>query len=519
MKRIIIAFLVVSLFVILEAQNCDLKWNRPWLSSNHQTSFLKDQLDEELILHQEPYKLEDSTRESIFALSSVRAFKLALNNFFSRKDKSTLINYRTPQRFDYGPGYTNLPSAQVPMDTMLKISLFSGFDYFVRDNDSYSFMYYGTRMAAHINSRLFITGQCWAGHFSGDMAYAEGSSLIDSWYKFSDDDKALYLDNVSGSITYRGAGDFWSVSIGRNKYEIGSNIGGSVILNNDCNEYGYFSTKFIFPHVYISYLHAALIPDSARFDNKDFADKFIAVHKIGWTPYKNFELFAGELMVYANRSLDLNYLLPHSFWRVTEHNLSDRDNALIFTGLNYKPKPDLHLYFNFLLDELKKKEFFGDWWGNKYAFQLGASYTFDIKRSGIMSLEFTAIRPWLYTHYIQENRYSHNDISLGFPSGSNLIQYTAELCYDLLPSLNFNTRISYLRQGSVGNSFTINYNDRPSDEAEWLEGDIIDSAIISPTLTWQFLAHHKVRSGIKHEYNRNDDTTCTELYLSYQALY
>jgi hypothetical protein len=403
---------------------------------------------------------------------------------------------------------------------MLKISLISGVDHAFEAEDSYSFLYYGTRLAGFINRRLFLSSEWWAGHFTGDMDKAVGSHLVDSWYQFSDDETELFLDNMRARITYRGKDDYWSVSLGRGKHQLGSNIGGSIILNDDCNDYGYISSKFHFKGFYVSYLHGALIPDSTRMNNSnEVADKFIAIHKIGWTPTSNFEIFAGEEIIYANRSFDLNYLLPHTFWRATEHNLSDRDNALIFLGTNYRPLDRVLLYANFLLDELKKSEIFNNWWGNKYAFQIGTSFNLIPHRSAVISFELTAIRPWVYTHYLLENRFSHDDVSLGFPSGSNLIQYTAEINFVALPGLNLNTRLYYKRQGSVGNSYTINYNDRPSDKAEWLEGDITDTFQITPVITWQLLSHHSIKVGYSWQHIRNNDASNSQIYLSYQAAY
>ncbi len=507
-------------FSLLYGQACELKWNRPWLVSGNHLSLLELQQDEDLIFIPEMRERKLQESEFNFAFSSVNCFKQALLNFISKSDNSTLLYYRSPDQYEQDPLSSYIHPASIPLRSMLKFSLTSGLDHVIVDDNSYSFIYYRTRMSGFINQRLFFTGEWWAGHFTGQMEEAEQSHLIDSWTQYSKNDNKLYLDNVSGRLTYRGKGNFWSASIGKGKHEIGSNIGGSIILNDACNDYGYFSSKFVFKDFYLSYLHGALIPDSSRTNStKDFSDKFLVIHKIGWTPADNFELFIGEEIIYANRSLDLNYLLPQSYMRATEHNLSDRDNALIFAGLNYQPVPKLHIFFNFLLDEFRKSEFLGNWWGNKYALQLGTSFTFQREKSGIASLEFTAVRPWLYTHYVLENRFSHNDIPLGFPSGSNLLQYTAEINYDLWPGLNVNAKAIYRRQGSVGNSFTINYNDRPSDTADWLEGKITDTAEISPVITWRILAHHSIKIAYSWEYNRNTDSSDSQLYFSYQADY
>ena len=437
MKRIFLILFVSFLAAALYPQVCQIDWNRPWLVSTNNSSLLDHVQYEEQLFLKHLNRPQEEGSDLTFAFASFTQFKQALRNFFSTSDDSSLLYYRSPDKYQPDPVSSSLLASNIPLSSMLNFSLISGVDHVLEDEASYSFLYYGTRLAGFINRRLFFTSEWWAGHFTGDIDKAVGSNLIDSWYQFPDDGSELYLDNMKARITYRGKGDFWTVSLGRGKYQLGSNIGGSIILNDACNDYGYFSSKFKFKKFYVSYLHGALIPDSTSINNlKNVADKFIAVHKIGWTPTSNFEIFAGEEIIYANRSLDPSYLLPHTFWRATEHNLSDRDNALIFLGSNYRPVPGVLLYANFLLDELKKSKIFTKWWGNKYAFQLGSSFVLSEPRNASISCEFTAVRPWIYTHYQLENRFSHDDISLGFPSGSNLIQYTAEINFNVLPVLN-----------------------------------------------------------------------------------
>ena len=523
MKRIIVLFLLLYAISIF-AQYRNISWNSPQLTSNNSISFLEKNLDESKLFTMKNITVLRESSTFNFALFSWHDFKHSVDNFFSQNDSSNFLLYHTPdyhfketKNFGYPKISTIHPS--IPPRSLLRFSLITGSDFAVKDDTNYYFAYYGTKLSGYINRRLFFYGYWWAGHFAGDTDYARSSPLIDSWTQNSSDSDQIHLDNITGKISYIGKGDFWSASVGRGKYEIGSNIGGSIILNDDCNDYGYFSNKFIFKELYISFLHATLIPDSTNYEDiKKYTDKFLVVHKIGWTPNNNFELFLGEEVIYGNRNIEVSYLLPLTFWRATEHNLADRDNVLIFAGMNWKPINKNLIYFNFILDELRKSEIFGDWWGNKYALQMGNSYTFDQQRNLKLSLEFTAIRPWVYTHKILHNKFSHDDIGLGFPDGSNLIQFAGEFNFDIQKNLNFNINSSFTRQGSLGNNFSINYNDRPSDKAEWLEGDITNRLSICPVITWQPLAHHRLKVGLTSIQIEEEDME-NEIFISYQAIY
>ncbi len=516
---------------LLFGQYRNISWNTPEVTSNNQVLILEKNLDESKLFYL-PVKKERSDSSSFsFALSSLLDFKSSVTNFFSKDDSSYFLLYHTPdfhfkktKNFGYPKSslYSYRYPSSIPLKSLLRFSLLTGCDFVCSEKDNYYFVHYGTKLSGYVKQRLFFYGYWWAGHFSGDTDYARTSKLIDSWYQKSDDDKQIYLDNSTGKITYIGRGNFWSLSLGRGKYEVGSNIGGSIILNDVCNDYGYFSSKFNFKSLSISFLHASLIPDSTSSDNtNDYTDKYLVIHKIDWKPNTRFHFFLGESVIYGDRSISPSYLLPHVFLRPIEHNLRNRDNVLIFTGINWKPIPKNIIYFNFILDELKKSEILGDWWGNKYALQIGNSYTFNRENTIKLTLEFTAVRPWIYTHNIMHNKFSHDDIGLGFPEGSNLIQFAGEFNFDIRKNLNFNIHSSLTRQGSIGNNFSINYDTRDEskdNDTHWLEGDITNKLTICPVITWQPLAHHKLKFGMNISQIDDEDFE-KEVIISYQAIY
>ena len=519
MKRLRIIFFYLILPVIIFGQYRDISWNTPEVTSDNTHSFLEKNIHEKILFLYNTREPLENYSEQNFAFSSWNNFTKSLHKFFFYKeDNSVLFEYKTPDKIKK-PSYSSwIHPSSIPLKSLLRFSLLTGCDFVTKDSNNYYFVHYGAKLSGYIQQRLFFYGYWWAGHFAGDMNYAKSSSLIDSWTQDSSDSDQIHLDNITSKITYIGKGNFWSLSIGRGKYEVGNNIGGSIILNDDCNDYGYFSSKFNFKALSISFLHASLIPDSTSSDNtNDYTDKYLVIHKIDWKPNTRFHFFLGENVIYGDRSISPSYLLPHVFLRPIEHNLRNRDNVLIFTGINWKPIPKNIIYFNFILDELKKSEIFSDWWGNKYAFQLGNSYTFNWDKDLILTFEFTAVRPWMYTHNIMHNKFSHDGIGLGFPEGSNLIQFAGEFNFDIQKNLNINLHASFTRHGSLGNNFSINYENCPST-AKWLEGDITDQLKISPVITWQPLAHHKLKFGMNIS-RTNDNDMEKEFIISYQAMY
>ncbi len=531
MKRVIV--LIMLLYAIsIFARYEDISWNTPQLTSNNSISFLEKNINESKLFSMKNIWVVHDSSSFNFALFSWQDFKHSIGNFFSQDDNSYFLLYHTQdyhfkeaKNFGYPKISDRYPSS-IPLTSLLRFSIHTGCDFVKSEKESYYFVYYGSKVSGYFEKKLYFYCYWWAGHFSGDTDFAEKSKLIDSWTQDSSDNDQIHLDNISGKISYRTR--FWSLSVGRGKYEIGNNIGGSIILNDDCNDYGYFSNKFDFKNLSISFLHATLIPDSTSAESGDdsyyykhYEDKYLVVHKIEWQPSKEFKLFFGEEVIYGGRSIDPSYILPHTFWRATEHNLGDRDNVMIFTGFLWKPIYKNYLYLNFVFDELKKSEIFGDWWGNKYAVQIGNSFFFNEEKDTKLTLEFTALRPWIYTHKILYDKFSHDDIGLGFPEGSNLIQYSGEFNYNIRTNLNLNIHGSFTRQGSVGNDFSINYETRDEtldNGTHWLEGDITDKVSICPVITWQPLSHHKLKLGMNIS-KTDDENFEEEIMISYQAIY
>jgi len=458
------------------------------------------------------------------ATSSYKNFKKAVRNFFSNeREVSHFLKIQTPYRSETEP-IKNPYNLQIPNNSHLFFKLFTGADFFANTSHetNYSYVYYGTKLFASIDNTLFIDGYWWTGHFNGDEEYFRTSPLLDSWTQQPDEDGQVSLDNSSGKIVFKK--NIYMLGIGRGKHVVGNNIGGSIILNDACNDYGYFFGKLNFNKFAISLMHGTLIPDSTNVDQdgdqiyKDYNNKYVVVKKLDWKPNYKLHFFAGEEVIYGNRSIDPSYLLPQTFLRATEHNLSDRDNVLIFAGMNFKTTSRNTIYTNFILDELSKSKIFSDWWGNKYAVQVGNSYLIEGLTNARITLEFTAVRPWLYTHKILHNKYSHDGIGLGFPDGSNLIQFAGEIHYGFLKNLSINLHASHTIQGTLGNDFSINYETRPDDTATWLEGEKTKHSELRTTIRWRPLTHHKLILGHMVQKLDNNDLQ-HQLSISYQASY
>ncbi len=494
-KSATLIFLFYALTLL--AQTPQFTWNYPAVTSQtHQ--YLLDASGNE---NDYFTSILAGTRDHV-ALSSVQAFKESWMRLFRPDDSSAFYRQRSTTK-----GQT----------WDLRFQLFTGYEYVRPDGeDAFSLPYYGGTIAGRIGTQLSFFADMWKGHYSNNVTYAfNNSPLIKSWVQFNDDHTQVYVDKVRARMQYDTAvGRF---AVGRGTYQIGSNIGGSIILSDAQNDYGYLSANWEIGQLSVSFLHATLIPDSTTTSQeKDYADKYLATHILDWHPSNRFHAFFGEHVVYGNRSLDASYLLPHTIMRITEHNLNDRDNVLMFAGTELAYGTGNTFYFNASMDEFSSSELGTDSWKNKFALQLGNAIYLGKMR---FCTEFTAVRPWMYTHRFLVSKFSHNGHPLGFPDGSNLIQYAGELNLPLPYRSTLNIHGAYTRQGSLGNSFTINYESRPSDSAPWLAGTITDISDVVANLAVRTLAHHLLSLGYHYRYSTDALGATNEITLAYQVRY
>ena len=392
----------------------------------------------------------------------------------------------------------------------LRMRFFTGFAGYNQKTNNHYFAYYGSKATINIDDKLLMWVYWWNTHFDKDPKLVD-DPIIDGWTHY----EKMVL-NYAGAMRY--LFKYGYLDVGRGKQQIGENISSSIILNDACNDYGYLHYKvYLTKTLHTSITHLSLIPDSLNTSGL-YDEKHLAIHQLHWYP-NGFRIFFGQMVVYGNRGIEVNYLVPLPFYMLIEHNLRDRDNVLMFGGFRKAISETSLIYVNFLLDELKVKEVFGNWWGNKYAVQMGITHQWNAVLGS--TFEFTAVRPWLYTHKFLVNKLSNDGVSLGYEEGSNLIQAAFELNCALSRKLELDFFTSYTRQGSYANQYYFNYSDiqdSSNDTADWLQGKISNKLKLMPVFTYKYSQMHKIKLGA--EFIRiNEEFTDPSFFINYQFTY
>lgn len=222
--------------------------------------------------------------------------------------------------------------------------------------------------------------------------------------------------------------------------------------------------------LYFSYFHGELfsgIIDTLRTPldmervggQRIYLDRYIAAHRLEWSPVKRLTIGLMESVVYGARGIEIIYLMPFmSFWSA-EHYLNDTDNVQMSADLTWWPSPSLKLYGVFMMDEWRPQDTFKEDNHNWFAWQGGLDWRSILLGEDRLLAEATwtdhrIIRHRFpvndcYSHgyltrsgYVSENGHRYNP---GYPVGHWTGAHAQSLLMAyMLPRWGFRFMISYL---------------------------------------------------------------------------
>jgi hypothetical protein len=138
--------------------------------------------------------------------------------------------------------------------------------------------------------------------------------------------------------------------------------------------------------------------------------------------------------------------------------------------------PGLTSYGTWFFDELDFWQLFSGWWGNKFVFQIGATY---YPQSNLPSLnvEYTAARPWTYSHQYPISSFTSAGRSLGLINGPNTASLHISSNWQAGPKLYLQSDVEYLQRGDDPGANILNSYDMRTTEdnisSQFLNGTIV----------------------------------------------
>lgn len=323
------------------------------------------------------------------------------------------------------------------------------------------------------------------GTFSGDKPLILRNTDLKYNYKFSSDPDQQtatdYFDETEGYFM----AEFENIrfKLGRDRSLLGYGIN-KIILGENTPPMDYFSLSFNYSILNYTFYHGKLLGTKKEsLAKEDIIDKFFVYHRFSFDFGKHLNLGLGEMVIYADRSIDLSYLNPFNFYKSVEHLNQDRDNTMLFFDVENRSIQGLKLYGSLLIDDLDFGKIGDGWYGNKTLVSVGAHSTnlYNILPVDF-GLEYTRIQPYVYTHRFYENNYTGLNYSLIDPLEPNSDIWAAKINYNYSSRINFGLKYSYKRHGAniydengelirnVGGDILQGHRDNDADYINFLDG-------------------------------------------------
>jgi len=189
----------------------------------------------------------------------------------------------------------------------------------------------------------------------------------------------------------------------------------------------------------------------------------IAGHRLEWQPFEKWIVSGSELITYANRSIELTYLLPFVPFFPIQTYVGETDNVIMSGDIQFIPNEDLRLFGVFLMDEWSPPFTFDKDNRNWFGWQAG----FQWRHIGLLNSKLHLEYTWT-DHRIYRHRFPVNDFySWGYPVGFWAGPHAQELYVDYSFSIVDNhLKIIYsnAKRGVLTDSLLDDQYARPNDD-------------------------------------------------------
>ncbi|MDW8302229.1 MAG: capsule assembly Wzi family protein, partial [Bacteroidia bacterium] len=233
----------------------------------------------------------------------------------------------------------------------------------------------------------------------------------------------------------------------------------SLILSDFATDYLFLKVQTTVWKIQYTNLYTQLV--DFRYNKPDaigaYPRKYATFHRLGYNLTKNINIGLSECVVAASynpnghRGFELQYLNPVIFYRSVEQYIGSPDNSFLNADATIRIAKRVKLHGQFVLDDYNvgNRKYGKGWWGNKYAYQLGAKY---INVLGVRNLdvavEYTRIRPYTFGHYNVSANYAHYNQYLGHYLGANAHEVVGTILYTPVKNLECELIASYAQYGA-----------------------------------------------------------------------
>lgn len=358
-----------------------------------------------------------------------------------------------------------------------------GFHLDVRDSQEWGSRYYPPQSVTTMPGRGFVA-------FKGDCADFDETTAELTW--------------SSGPFT---------LLYGRGENIWGRGRQGTLAMSGYASPYEMFRLETMFWKLRYTFVAAEIeaYPSMAMYYYNTSTDsvtvpKRFTAHRLEIDLHERLTIGLNEAIMYGGR-WDLAYLNPVMFLRGAEHTNGDHDNAAMGADFRLLLRRGYSLYGELFIDDLMTKRLGTDWYGNKLAWQYGLYAVEPFRLGGFDArVEYTRIQPWVYTHKYPINVYDHYGSTLGYWTGPNSDEISAELRKRFSRRFSVSILSYRIRHGAnpsgsnIGGDIHDGFDEgEDSTHAKFLDGILEKRTGCGFDLSYEPLWHLVLKAGYTYE--------------------
>ena len=273
------------------------------------------------------------------------------------------------------------------------------------------------------------------------------------------DKQSISYDQTTSYLGY--TGPLFSARIGRGRHQWGPGVYHNLLLSEQHPPYDYFELRFHYHNmIFFTYLHAIIDPTPLEKNvlyynnvgNPRFVKhrKYLAAHRIEFLPLHWLSIGFSEAVVYGDRNIELGYAIPVNIFWSEGHDDKYSDNILWAFDTKFRFWKGLVGYGELLLDDMAVSKFGSSSFVNKAGYLGGLRWIhpfgFSLQECQI---EYTRLRPFVYTHWFEVNIPSHYGYAIGSTLPPNSDELRTSWKFHIRPDFTLDLFTIFRRHGTT----------------------------------------------------------------------
>ncbi len=212
----------------------------------------------------------------------------------------------------------------------------------------------------------------------------------------------------------------------------------------------------------------------------------VVAHRLEYRPWPFLGLGLQEMAVTAGRPMDWTYIVPFIPIKYSEHQLGDRDNTAVGADAEVLFR-GWRAFGELLVDDWSGWDL--DFWGDKYAYTLGAEAAGLPFAASRVQAEYAHVEPWVFTHRLPDHQMQHYGALLG--SGIPANSHVLRLAWEQAVRADLDLRLEYAfmqRNATSRGSSPFDVHDIATDGTlkEFLGGTVETRNAVQASGTWRW---------------------------------